>query len=153
MPIIPPIAPAPTIQIFTAWFLITKEDRSAHRSRAGYPGFCKGALTSRLVRDRGEARDEKSVLNKLRVQPDFVVPPRCEGVSPSSPLAKRCRRFPPLAKGGRRFPPLAKDVHFSPPCKGGVGGVGRKPRQSKPPPPTSREGCRTIKMRGHERVL
>src|SRR5208283_1360183 len=78
MPIIPPIAPAPTTQIFTRWFLITKEDRSAHRSRAGYPGFCKGTLTSRLVLDRGEARDEKSVLNKLRVHPDFVIPPRCE---------------------------------------------------------------------------
>jgi|SRR5208337_111606 len=75
MPIIPPIAPAPTIQIFTKWFLITKEDWSAHRSRAGYPGFRKGALTSRLVLDRGEARDEKSVLKKLRVHPDFVIPP------------------------------------------------------------------------------
>src|SRR5271157_937869 len=79
MPIIPPIAPAPTIQIFTRWFLITKGDWSAHRSRAGYPGFCKGALTRRLVLDRGEARDEKSVLNKLCVHPDFVIsPPRCE---------------------------------------------------------------------------
>src|SRR5208337_297248 len=113
MPIIPPIAPAPTIQIFTRWFLITKEDRSAHRSRAGYPGFRRGALTSHLVLDRGEARDEKSVLNKLRVHPDFVIPRRYEGGSPLSPLAKRGRRFPP---------PFATHVHFSPPCEGGVGG-------------------------------
>src|SRR5271157_2371880 len=147
MPIIPPIAPAPTIQIFIRWFLITKGDWSAHRSRAGYPGFRRGALTSHLVQDRGEARDEKSVLNKLRVHPDFVI-------------------FPPVAKGGRRFRLLRRGVAVSPRLRrlfifpplakggwGGVGGVGRKPRQSKPPPPTSREGCRTIKMRGHERVL
>jgi hypothetical protein len=111
MPIIPPIAPAPTIQIFTRWFLITKEDWSAHRSRAGYPGFCKGALTSRLVRDRGEARDEKSVLNKLRVQPDFVdspplrrgvaaFPSREEGSPFPPPVCDTCPFFPPLAKGG-----------------------------------------------------
>src|SRR5271157_5242919 len=121
MPTIPPIAPAPTIQIFTRWFLKRKEDWSAHRSRAGYPAFCKGALASRLVQDRGEARDEKSVLNKLRVQPDFVVPPplrrgvavfpACEGGSP----------FSPLAKGGRRFPRLRR-LFISPPCEGG--GVG-----------------------------
>src|SRR5271157_5983031 len=119
MPIIPPIAPAPTIQIFTRWFLITKGNWSAHRSRAGYPGFCKGALTSRLVRDRGEARDEKSVLNKLRVQPDFVVPPRCEGVSPSSPLAKGCRRFPRLRRGVAVFPRLRRVFIFPPLAKGG----------------------------------
>src|SRR5271157_4462699 len=64
MPIIPPIAPAPTIQIFTKWFLIIKEDRSAHRSRAGYPGFRRGALTSRLVQDRGEARADP---RKIRI--------------------------------------------------------------------------------------
>src|SRR5208337_3169334 len=111
MPIIPPIAPAPTIQIFTRWFLITKGDWSAHRSRAGYPGFCKGALTSRLVRDRGEGRDEKPVVNKLRVHPDFVISlpvakwgrrfPRCEVGSPFSPLRSGVAVFP-VAKWGRR---------------------------------------------------
>ena len=73
MPIIPPIAPAPTIQIFTKWFLITKDDWSAHRSRAGYPGFRKGALTSCLVLDRGEAR-RKVGLEEATVHPDFVIP-------------------------------------------------------------------------------
>src|SRR5208282_895354 len=96
MPIIPPIAPAPTIQIFTRWFLITKGDWSAHRSRAGYPGFCKGALTSRLVRDRGEARDEKSVLNKLRVQLDFVDSP---------PLRILKLRFSAAPKGPKQESP------------------------------------------------
>src|SRR5208283_727371 len=106
MPIIPPIAPAPTTQIFTRWFLITKEDRSAHRSRAGYPGFCKGTLTSRLVLDRGEARDERSVLNKLRVHPDFVIPPPLRRGSP----------FSPLAEEGSPFSPACEDCSFSPPC-------------------------------------
>src|SRR5271157_5908094 len=118
MPTIPPIAPAPTIQIFTRWFLKRKEDWSAHRSRAGYPAFCKGALASRLVQDRGEARDEKSVLNKLRVQPDFVVPPRCEGGSPFSPLAKGGRRFPRLRRGVAVFPACV-DCSFPSLAKGG----------------------------------
>src|SRR5271157_4783648 len=66
MPIIPPIAPAPTIQIFTRWFLITKGDWSAHRSRAGYPGFCKGALTSRLVLDHGEVQPDPRKIGSSR---------------------------------------------------------------------------------------
>src|SRR5271157_1791515 len=152
MPIIPPIAPAPTIQIFIRWFLITKGDWSAHRSRAGYPVFCRGALASRLVQDRGEARDEKSVLNKLRVDPDFVfspplrsgvaVSPSCEGCSPSPPLAKGVH-LPPPCEGCSLFPPLRR---------GGRGG-GARALAIELTPPTSREGCRRTKRRGHEGVL
>ena len=113
MPIIPPIAPAPTIQIFTRWFLITKEDWSAHRSRAGYPGFRKGALTSRLVLDRGEARagprkigsfrENEGVTQRraLSATPDCLASTfRAAGVSIFSRVASVCAvRLPDARRG------------------------------------------------------